>query len=69
MGVLAFAGCTEQAAVAPTTPTAVKTTNPAAADLALVAGYRISTLLVLIDLGLVPDFSWQNLTPLAAIRY
>ena len=44
-------------------------TMRAAADLALVAGYRVSTLLVLIDLGLVPDFSWQNLTPYAAIRY
>jgi adenine phosphoribosyltransferase len=44
-------------------------TMRAAADLALVAGYRISTLLVLIDLGLVPGFSWQNLTPRAAIRY
>jgi adenine phosphoribosyltransferase len=44
-------------------------TMRAAADLALVAGYRISTLLVLIDLGLVPDFRWQDHEARAAIRY
>jgi adenine phosphoribosyltransferase len=44
-------------------------TMRAAADLAVAAGYRVSTLLVLIDLGLVPDFRWEALGATAAIRY
>jgi adenine phosphoribosyltransferase len=41
----------------------------AAADLSVVAGYRVAALAVLIDLNLVPDFRWERLSALAVIRY
>ena len=44
-------------------------TMSAAADLALKAGYRVSSLLVLVDLGLVKDYRWRELGAVAALRY
>jgi adenine phosphoribosyltransferase len=44
-------------------------TMQAAADLAVGAGYRVASLLVLIDLGVMPDFHWRSVAPLAALRY
>ena len=41
----------------------------AAADLSLVAGYRVEALALLIDLNLVPDFRWERLPARAVIRY
>lgn len=41
----------------------------ASADLAVVAGYRVEALAVLIDLKLVPDFRWEQRPALAVIRY
>ena len=41
----------------------------AAATLSQQAGYAIAHLMVLIDLRLVPEFEWQDLRPVSAIRY
>jgi adenine phosphoribosyltransferase len=41
----------------------------AAADLSLVAGYRVEVLALLIDLNLVPDFRWERQPARAVIRY
>ena len=40
-----------------------------AADLCVEAGYDVETLLVLIDLRLVPDFHWRERVPLSAVQY
>lgn len=40
-----------------------------AGDLCVEAGYDVETLLVLIDLRLVPDFHWQNRVPRSAVQY
>jgi adenine phosphoribosyltransferase len=40
-----------------------------AGDLCLEAGYDVGFLLVLIDLRLVPDFHWSNLTPRSVAQY
>ena len=44
-------------------------TMSAAADLCDRAGYELKALLALIDLGIVPDFSWRNLRLRASITY
>jgi adenine phosphoribosyltransferase len=44
-------------------------TMRAAADLCDRAGYEIKALLALIDLHIVPDFSWRNLRLRASIGY
>ena len=41
----------------------------AAAPLCVLAGYEVSALGVLIDIGLVSDFSWQGLPARTVIRY
>jgi adenine phosphoribosyltransferase len=41
----------------------------AAADLCNLAGYRVETLAVLIDLKLVPDFRWEGSPARTVIRY
>ncbi len=41
----------------------------AAADLCVLAGYRIDCLAVLIDLNLVPDFRWEGQPARTVIRY
>lgn len=41
----------------------------AAADLCVVAGYRVDSLAVLIDLNLVMDFRWQHLSARSVLRY
>jgi adenine phosphoribosyltransferase len=40
-----------------------------AGDLCQQAGYDVTHLLVLIDLRLVPDFHWTNLTPRSVVQY
>jgi adenine phosphoribosyltransferase len=40
-----------------------------AGDLCSDAGYDVRHLLVLIDLRLVPDFHWQDLTPRSVVQY
>ncbi len=44
-------------------------TMTAAADLCDRAGYQLTALLALIDLRIVPDYSWRNLRLRAAIIY
>lgn len=41
----------------------------AAADLCVIAGYRVDALAVLIDLNLVTDFRWKQLPALTVLRY
>lgn len=41
----------------------------AAADLCLVAGYRVDALAVLIDLNLIKDFRWEGQSARTVIRY
>jgi adenine phosphoribosyltransferase len=41
----------------------------ASADLCLLAGYRVSSLAVLVDLTLVPDFRWDGLPARTVVRY
>ena len=41
----------------------------AAADLALLAGYQVDCLAVLLDLSLIPDFRWGELPARTVIRY
>jgi adenine phosphoribosyltransferase len=41
----------------------------ASADLCLQAGYRVTALLVLVDLRLCPDFVWRDLPAKSLIRY
>jgi adenine phosphoribosyltransferase len=41
----------------------------AAADLSVQAGYTVAALAVLIDLGFLPDFRWQQLTVRSAMLY
>ena len=40
-----------------------------AGDLCVEAGYDVGTLLVLIDLRLVPDFHWRDRVPRSAVQY
>jgi adenine phosphoribosyltransferase len=44
-------------------------TMTAAADLCERAGYQLKALLALIDLRIVPDYSWRNLRLRASIEY
>jgi adenine phosphoribosyltransferase len=44
-------------------------TLTAAADLCDRAGYQVKALAVLIDLNIVADFSWRNLSLRASIEY
>jgi adenine phosphoribosyltransferase len=44
-------------------------TLAAAADLCDRAGYQVKALAVLIDLNIVADFSWRNLSLRASIEY
>ena len=44
-------------------------TMSAAADLCDRAGYELKSLLALIDLGFVPDFSWRHLRLRACVTY
>jgi len=44
-------------------------TLTAAADLCDRAGYQLKALAVLIDLNIVADFSWRNLSLRASIEY
>jgi adenine phosphoribosyltransferase len=44
-------------------------TMAAAAELCDRSGYELKALLALIDLHIVPDFSWRNLQLRAAIGY
>jgi adenine phosphoribosyltransferase len=44
-------------------------TLAAAADLCLVAGYRVDILAVLIDLNLIKDFRWQDSPARTVLRY
>jgi adenine phosphoribosyltransferase len=44
-------------------------TMAAAAELCDLAGYQLKALLALIDLHIVPDFSWRNLRLRASIEY
>jgi adenine phosphoribosyltransferase len=44
-------------------------TMTAAADLCERAGYQLKALLTLIDLRIVPDYSWRNLRLRASIEY
>lgn len=44
-------------------------TLAAAADLCLVAGYRVDALAVLIDLNLIKDFRWEGQPARTVIRY
>jgi adenine phosphoribosyltransferase len=44
-------------------------TLAAAADLCLLAGYRVDALAVLIDLNLIKDFRWEDQSPRTVIRY
>lgn len=40
-----------------------------AGDLCVEAGYEVTTLLVLIDLRLIPDFHWRGLVPRSVVQY
>ena len=44
-------------------------TLAAAADLCLVAGYRVEALAVLIDLNLIKDFRWEGQSARTVLRY
>ncbi|MDB6098727.1 MAG: Adenine phosphoribosyltransferase [Gammaproteobacteria bacterium] len=44
-------------------------TMTAAADLCERAGYQLKALVALIDLRIVPDYSWRNLRLRASIDY
>jgi adenine phosphoribosyltransferase len=40
-----------------------------AAELCRTAGYEVKDLLVLLDIGIVPGFSWRGLTPKILLQY
>jgi adenine phosphoribosyltransferase len=44
-------------------------TLEAAANLSRAAGYDVRALIVLIDLGLAPDFEWEKLRARSVIQY
>ena len=44
-------------------------TLAASADLCEAAGYTVAGLLVLIDIGIAPAFSWRSLIPRSIVRY